>query len=151
MSKHAALAGYLMEELGEFLVPDWLGNSVTPNDIWQLQREAGQETGARRIIVTYAETTSSDFNNLLWPAVQHVWGNAKTQDRLQSFLDGMMSRRPVFCRWSFLLGFLSFRNIRLHICTALKDFFLQRRNYVPSRHMAKSGNKQFGQNRHHVQ
>ena len=36
MEKHAALIGYLQEELGNYTIPDWLGSNVTPNQIWNL-------------------------------------------------------------------------------------------------------------------
>ncbi len=36
--KHSELLEYIVEELGEFMAPDWLGRGVTLNDLWHLNK-----------------------------------------------------------------------------------------------------------------
>jgi len=86
MEKHAALIGYLQEELGNHTVPDWVGSNITPNDIWNLE-------GQRRLLITYSHEPSADFNTVLWPEVIHAWGNSKNPTHLKNYLtDEMVSR-----------------------------------------------------------
>ena len=97
MEKHAALIGYLQEELGNYTIPDWMGSNVTPNDIWNLASETG-ETGEKRLLITYANAPSADFNTLLWPEVIHAWGNSKNPTHLKNYLTGRSCRLKKVCR-----------------------------------------------------
>jgi hypothetical protein len=36
--KHSELLEYIVEELGVFMAPDWLGRGVTLNDLWHLNK-----------------------------------------------------------------------------------------------------------------
>ena len=36
--RHEELVEYILEELGEFMAPDWLGRAVTMNDLWHLNK-----------------------------------------------------------------------------------------------------------------
>ena len=51
-SNHATLLRYLQAELGQFMAPDWLGRSVTLNDLWNMNKT---------LIVTYSHDPSSAF------------------------------------------------------------------------------------------
>ena len=81
-SMHAELILYIMEELGEFMAPDWMGPGVTPNELW-----AANKT----LIVTYANTHNHALNGNLWPEVEHAWGDAKTREELYTFLTGNLN------------------------------------------------------------
>ena len=76
---HAELVGYLMQELGDYMVPDRMGADVTPNELW-----AANKT----LIVTYGNTPNHAFNSLLWSEVEHAWGDARTRQELYAFLTG---------------------------------------------------------------
>ena len=65
--------------LGQFMAPDWLGRSVTPNDLWEMNRT---------LIVTYSHDPSSAFSDVLWSEVRHVWGNQQNSAGLKNFLGG---------------------------------------------------------------
>ena len=70
-----------MEELGDFMAPDWMGSGTTPNELW-----AENKT----LIVTYANGPSQALNGLLWPEVEHAWGNTRSAKELKDFLAGKM-------------------------------------------------------------
>lgn len=76
---HADLVSYLMQEVGEFMVPDTMGSGVTPNELW-----AANKT----LIVTYGDSATSAFNGNLWPKVEQAWGDARTRHELYAFLTG---------------------------------------------------------------
>ena len=76
---HAELVSYLMQELGDYMVPDRMGADVTPNELW-----AANKT----LIVTYGNTPNHAFNSLLWSEVEHAWGDARTRQELYAFLTG---------------------------------------------------------------
>ena len=78
-NKHAEILRFLMSELGEFMAPDWLGRSVTLNDLW---------TQNKTLIVTYSHDPSSAFSDVLWSEVRQVWGNQRNAQGLKSFLSG---------------------------------------------------------------
>ena len=86
-SIHASLLRYLQAELGEFMAPDWLGRSVTPNDLWEMNRT---------LIVTYSHDPSSAFSDVLWSEVRHVWGNQRNPAGLKNFLGGEKIHFKVF-------------------------------------------------------
>ena len=73
-----------MQEVGEFMVPDWMGSKVTPNELW-----AANKT----LIVTYGDGVSSAFNGNLWPEVQQAWGDARNRHELYAFLTGISDIR----------------------------------------------------------
>ena len=73
-----------MQEVGEFMVPDWMGSGITPNELW-----AANKT----LIVTYGDSASSAFNGNLWPEVEQAWGDARTLQELYAFLTGMFDIR----------------------------------------------------------
>jgi len=81
---HASLLRYLQAELGQFMAPDWLGRSVTPNDLWEMNRT---------LIVTYSHDPSSAFSDVLWSEVRHVWGNQQNSAGLKNFLGEAMNLR----------------------------------------------------------
>ena len=62
------------------MAPDWLGRSVTPNDLWEMNRT---------LIVTYSHDPSSAFSDVLWSEVRHVWGNQQSSIGLKNFLGGL--------------------------------------------------------------
>ena len=66
-----------MEELGDFMAPDWMGNGITPNQLW-----AANKT----LIVTYSHTPNQAFNGLLWSEVEHAWGDARSSNELKAYL-----------------------------------------------------------------
>ena len=68
-----------MEELGEFMAPDWMGSDVTLNELW-----AANKT----LIITYGSAENHLFNGLLWSEVEHAWGDARTRQDLYAFLQG---------------------------------------------------------------
>ena len=70
-----------MEELGEFMAPDWMGSDVTLNELW-----AANKT----LIITYGSAENHLFNGLLWSEVEHAWGDARTRQDLYAFLQGMV-------------------------------------------------------------
>ncbi len=76
---HAELLRYLNAELGDFMAPDWLGRSVTLNDLWATNRT---------LIVTYSHDPSSAFSDKLWSEVRHVWGDQENPTGLRNFLGG---------------------------------------------------------------
>ena len=78
-NNHAELLRYLKAEIGEFMAPDWLGRSVTLNDLWNMNKT---------LIVTYSHDPSSAFSEDLWSEVRHVWGNKRTANELNEFLWG---------------------------------------------------------------
>lgn len=84
---HAQLVEYLIGELGEFMAPDWLGRSVTPNDLWHMNKT---------LIVTYSHDPRSLFSDVLWSDVRHVWGNKPNIEDLFQFLSEAMRLR----RWA---------------------------------------------------
>ena len=79
ITRHAELISYLMEELGEFMAPDWMGSDVTLNELW-----AANKT----LIITYGSAENHLFNGLLWSEVEHAWGDARTRQDLYAFLQG---------------------------------------------------------------
>lgn len=83
-SNHAALLRQLQAELGEFMAPDWLGRSVSLNELWNLNKT---------LIVTYSHDPSSAFSDVLWSEVRHVWGNQRSAPGLLSFLNEAMNIR----------------------------------------------------------
>lgn len=101
MDTHRELVNYLEEELGDYLVPDWLGPNLTPNDIWNLD--------SKRIILTYANELSSDSNSSIWPEVEHVWADSENSEELFSYLasnDMIRSRFHHRLRYFFKSPFL---------------------------------------------
>lgn len=70
-----------MEELGDFMAPDWMSAGTTPNELW-----AANKT----LIVTYANGPSQALNGLLWPEVEHAWANTRNAKELREFLGGEM-------------------------------------------------------------
>jgi len=91
-NNHAELLRYLKAEIGEFMAPDWLGRSVTLNDLWNMNKT---------LIVTYSHDPSSAFSEDLWSEVRHVWGNKRTANELNEFLwDSMILRRWARYPWA---------------------------------------------------
>jgi hypothetical protein len=84
---HAGLLRYLRAELGDYMTPDWLGRSVTPNDLWNMNRT---------LIVTYSHDPSSAFSDVLWSEVRQIWGNQQSGTGLKNFLGQSMNLR----RWA---------------------------------------------------
>ena len=68
-----------MQELGEFMAPDWMGSGVTPNELW-----AANKT----LILTYANAPNHAFNGNLWSDVEQAWGDARNLQELYAFLTG---------------------------------------------------------------
>jgi hypothetical protein len=83
-SNHAALLRLLQAELGQFIAPDWLGRSVTLNDLWNMNKT---------LIITYSHDQSSAFSDILWSEVRHVWGNQRTPMGLKAFLSEELQLR----------------------------------------------------------
>ena len=69
-----------MQELGDFMAPDHMGPTVTPNELWRANKT---------LIVTYGNIAQSAFNGLIWPEVEQAWGDARTREDLYSFLSGI--------------------------------------------------------------
>ena len=84
----------MQAELGEFMAPDWLGRSVTPNDLWEMNRT---------LIVTYSHDPSSAFSDVLWSEVRHVWGNQQSSIGLKNFLGGLYFLRFRLLDFYFLI------------------------------------------------
>ena len=81
-----------MFPLGEFMAPDWLGRSVTLNDLWNLNKT---------LIVTYSHDPSTAFSDILWSEVRHVWGNQRNANGLFTFLaDAMHLRKWARYPWA---------------------------------------------------
>jgi hypothetical protein len=49
--KHQELMEYIVEELGEFMAPDWLGRGVTLNDLWHLNKTLIVRGGEASLVV----------------------------------------------------------------------------------------------------
>ena len=61
------------------MAPDWLGRSLTLNELWSQNKT---------LIVTYSHDPSSAFSDVLWSEVRQVWGNQRNAQGLKSFLSG---------------------------------------------------------------
>ena len=92
---HAELLRFLRSELGDFMAPDWLGRSLTLNDLWNQNKT---------LIVTYSHDPSAAFSDVLWSEVRQVWGNQRTTQGLKSFLSGKNDHFS-FTNFSFHLNF----------------------------------------------
>ena len=82
--RHEELVSYIIEELGEFMAPDWLGKAATMNDLWHLNRT---------LIVTYQDDlTENKFDNL-WTEALHAWGDTKHPGNLFRYLNNTMNTK----------------------------------------------------------
>ena len=82
--RHEELVSYIIEELGEFMAPDWLGKAATMNDLWHLNRT---------LIVTYQDDlTENKFDNL-WTEALHAWGDTKHPGSLFRYLNNTMNNK----------------------------------------------------------
>lgn len=79
---HKELQQLLIAEFGDYMAPQNLTWEASLSDFWS--------TG-KRLIVTYKSLHEAN-SPLLWPAVQHQWGNVQTLDDLEVYLESVMAK-----------------------------------------------------------
>lgn len=84
IADHSRLMAYILEELGEFMAPDWLGHGATLNDLWRLNRT---------LVVTYQHDYTEADSQYLWTEVRHAWGDKRETGQLVNFLRGVMEEK----------------------------------------------------------
>lgn len=81
---HSRLKAYVLEELGSYMAPDWLGHGATLNDLWRLNRT---------LVVTYQYDYTEADSQYLWTEVRHAWGDKREKGQLLNFLGGAMEEK----------------------------------------------------------
>ena len=83
-NRHTKLVEYINRELGEFMVPVWMGKDISMNDLWEFNRT---------LIVTYRDVRTKNKHDNLWTEAQQAWGNARNPTQLFSYLDESMAEK----------------------------------------------------------
>lgn len=84
---HQQLYQLLNDEFGPWMAPNNFSWNATLDDFWS--------TG-KRLIVTYNDEENQMDFPLLWPAVEHQWGNVNTVEDLETYLTGVMEEAAEF-------------------------------------------------------
>ena len=83
-ARHTELVEYIQRELGQFMVPTWMGKDISLNDMWELNRT---------LIVTYRDVRTKNKYDNLWTEAEQAWANARKPYQLFSYLDEAMAEK----------------------------------------------------------
>jgi len=84
-SVHQELYRFVLNEIGDLLVPKSLVNNTTPtpNVLWRANRT---------VILTYANKLMSQTHDYLWPYLTHAWGDKRKSSDLERYLESAMDK-----------------------------------------------------------
>lgn len=90
IDRHSEFMTYLVDELGEYLIPRSVGYDVTLNELWQMNKT----------IILFYSSDNYVFSPFLWRGLPQIWANTNRVSRLKSYFRDYISQSNRDPMWS---------------------------------------------------